>query len=133
MNDLKYPKNPHKKPKVDKKHLSLLYYAWCRSQGGDPHHVKKIGSGGDRTQPSKKHFYIVSLPREKHNIADRGPEAFLRETGEDIWELVAEQQAEFLWQLATGKLNELIRAMSVYDDLIGKINMKWTLNQKGKK
>ncbi len=136
MTELKYPKK-YPKAKIDTNHLSLLYVAWVRTQpccmcgrAGEPHHVSKIGSGGNRKKVSKKHFKSLSLCRiPHHRDADLGPKIFEEKHGINIWELVVEQQAEFLWQLSTGKLNDLIEKMSVYEPLIGKLKRHWILKK----
>lgn len=139
---MKFPKNSYKKPKIDKNHLSLLYLEWVKTQpcavcGNllvDPHHVDKIGSGGNRKRVSKKHFSALSLCRiPHHRNADKGPKIFEEIYGVNIWELVVKQQSEFLWQLATGQLNELIREMSVYEPLIGKLKKHWIIKKQEKK
>ena len=70
----------------------------------DPSHMIAIGAGGDRTQPSWKHFMTLPKCRKCHTEFESTPklEEFEVKYQVDLFQMAARLEAEFLYQLSEG-------------------------------
>ncbi|GEM_PF-5863937 len=123
--DLMYPKPKRRRKRFDSNHLSQLYIDWlrqfpcvvCMNPSVEASHTDAVGTGRNRKRPMKEHFLVLPKCHTHHMEYEH---MLLREfeahNSIDVWKMVANMEAEFLWQLSNGKLNHILDKMTKYEE-----------------